>query len=109
MKQQNGMNLRYTAQRNKAVFLWALLLMAIGARAQVMDSSPDTQVEPPEGLADAGEGIRKDTVSGLKRVKLDGIAAVVGDYVILDSDVEKALIDIRSQGASTEDITHCNL
>lgn len=109
MKQQNGMNLRYTAQRNKAVFLWALLLMAIGARAQVMDSIPDTQVEPPEGLADAGEGIRKDTVSGLKRVKLDGIAAVVGDYVILDSDVEKALIDIRSQGASTEDITHCNL
>ncbi|TKD58975.1 peptidylprolyl isomerase [Flavobacterium sp. ASW18X] len=41
--------------------------------------------------------------------KLDGIAAVIGDYVILDSDVQKTLIDLKSQGASTEDITHCQL
>lgn len=44
-----------------------------------------------------------------KMLKLDGIAAVVGDYVILDSDIEKTLIDLKSQGASTEDITHCQL
>ena len=44
-----------------------------------------------------------------KMVKLDGIAAVIGDYVILDSDIEKTLIDLKSQGASTEDITHCQL
>ena len=44
-----------------------------------------------------------------KKIKLDGIAAVVGDYVILDSDVEKTLIDLRNQGASTQDITHCQL
>lgn len=109
MKLQGKMNLRYTDQMNKALFLWVLLLTAIGAHGQVMDSIPDTQVEPPEALAEAGAGIYKDTVSNFKRVKLDGISAVVGDYVILDSDVEKALIDIRSQGASTEDITHCSL
>ena len=89
--------------------LLAFLLTSPGAYAQVIDSIPDTQVEPPEALAEAGAGTRKDTVTSFKRVKLDGIAAVVGDYVILDSDVEKALIDIQSQGASTEDITHCNL
>lgn len=44
-----------------------------------------------------------------KKVKLDGIAAVVGDYVILDSDIEKTLIDLKNQGASTQDITHCQL
>ncbi len=52
---------------------------------------------------------RTDTVNNFKKIKLDGIAAVVGDYVILDSDIEKTLIDLRSQGASTEDITHCSL
>ena len=52
---------------------------------------------------------KKDTVNNFKRIKLDGIAAVVGDYVILDSDIEKTLIDLRSQGASTEDVTHCGL
>jgi len=44
---------------------------------------------------------KKDTTTVVtKRMKLDGIAAVIGDYVILDSDVEKTLIDLRNQGAS---------
>ena len=51
----------------------------------------------------------KDTVTSGKRLKLDGIAAVIGDYVILDSDIEKTLIDLQNQGASTEDVTHCQL
>ncbi|MFD2585352.1 peptidylprolyl isomerase [Croceitalea marina] len=50
----------------------------------------------------------KDSVVA-KRMKLDGIAAVIGDYVILDSDIEKTLVDLRNQGASTEDVTHCQL
>lgn len=43
------------------------------------------------------------------RVKLDGIAAVVGDYVILESDIEKTLVDLKSQGAATQNITSCSL
>ena len=50
-----------------------------------------------------------DSTSARKMLKLDGIASVVGDYVILDSDIEKTLIDLKSQGASTEDINHCQL
>ncbi|WP_394348890.1 peptidylprolyl isomerase [Flagellimonas hymeniacidonis] len=53
--------------------------------------------------------VKKDTTSASKKVKLDGIAAVIGDYVILDSDIEKTLIDLKSQGASTQDITRCSL
>ncbi|MDX1313913.1 MAG: hypothetical protein R3356_00310, partial [Eudoraea sp.] len=51
------------------------------------------------------EAPRKPTM----RLKVDGIAAVVGDYVILDSDIEKTLIDLRNQGASPEDVTRCGL
>ena len=32
------------------------------------------------------------------KIKIDGIAAVVGDFVILDSDIDKAIIDLQSQG-----------
>ena len=48
---------------------------------------------------------------GLKsnRIKIDGVAAVVGDYVILESDVDKTLIDLQSQGLSTENIGRCSL
>ncbi|MGD1947737.1 MAG: peptidylprolyl isomerase [Croceivirga sp.] len=59
-------------------------------------------------IAQEDTAVNDSTVSR-KMVKLDGIAAVVGDYVILDSDIEKTLIDLRSQGASTDDINHCQL
>ena len=32
-----------------------------------------------------------------KKIKIDGVAAVVGDFVILDSDIDKTLIDLQSQ------------
>ncbi|WP_242528099.1 peptidylprolyl isomerase [Allomuricauda sp. CAU 1633] len=50
-----------------------------------------------------------DSTSTSNKIKLDGIAAVIGDYVILESDIDKTLIDLKSQGASTQDITRCSL
>ncbi|WP_421807742.1 peptidylprolyl isomerase [Flagellimonas sp.] len=50
-----------------------------------------------------------DSTTNTNRVKLDGIAAVIGDYVILESDIDKTLIDLQNQGASTEDVTRCGL
>ena len=44
-----------------------------------------------------------------KKIKVDGVSAVIGDYVILDSDIDKTLIDMESQGISTKDISRCQL
>ena len=44
-----------------------------------------------------------------QRLKIDGVAAVVGDFVILESDVDKTLIDLQSQGVSTSNIGRCSL
>lgn len=41
--------------------------------------------------------------------KIDGVAAVVGDYIVLDSDVDKMFIELKSQGVSTADFTRCNV
>ena len=49
------------------------------------------------------------TLYGQQRIKVDGVAAVVGDYVILESDIEKTLIDLRNQGVSEQDINRCQL
>ena len=93
--------------RNKVVFLLAGLI-SLGLTAQERDSIPDTQIEPPEPVykADSSSVVKKPKY---KRVKVDGIAAVIGDYVILDSDIEKTLIDLRNQGATPQDITRCGL
>lgn len=77
--------------------------------AQQTGELPDTQVEPDTPVLEASLDVKKDTTKNFKKIKLDGIAAVVGDYVILDSDIDKTLIDLKSQGVSTEDVTRCGL
>lgn len=50
-----------------------------------------------------------DSILTPQRIKIDGVAAVIGDYVILDSDIEKAYIDLQSQGIPTGNIEKCSL
>lgn len=53
-----------------------------------------------------GQG--KQSLSPTK-IKVDGVAAVVGDYVILESDIDKTLVEMESQGMSTANINRCEL
>ena len=50
-----------------------------------------------------------DTVRQTGPQKIDGVAAVVGDYVILDSDIDKTILQLQAQGVSTEGLTRCSL
>ena len=43
------------------------------------------------------------------RIKVDGVSSVVGDYVILESDIDKTLIEMESQGMSTQGHIGCEL
>ena len=44
-----------------------------------------------------------------KKQKIDGVAAVVGDYVVLDSDIDLMMIELRANGISSADVTRCEL
>lgn len=44
-----------------------------------------------------------------KKKKIDGVAAVVGDYVVLDSDIDLMLIELRANNISSEDVSRCEL
>jgi peptidyl-prolyl cis-trans isomerase SurA len=63
----------------------------------------------------SAQEIIKDTViqkpvqlTGQKQ-KIDGIIANVGDYIVLDSDIDKAYLEISASGGSTKDITRCQM
>ncbi len=43
------------------------------------------------------------------KIKIDGVAAVVGDYIVLESDIDKMFVELKSQGVSTEDFSRCNI
>ena len=49
------------------------------------------------------------TLSSQQKIKIDGLAAVVGDFIILDSDIDKTLIDLQSQGVATDNLDKCSL
>ena len=62
-----------------------------------------------------GQEIIKDTVKtatvtkSFKKKKIDGVIATVGDYLILDSDIDKSFLELSSQGNSVKDITRCQM
>lgn len=66
-------------------------------------------------LMKAQEIIKDSVVAPVKKVqsggrqKIDGIIATVGDYIILDSDIDKSYLEISGQGGSIKDITRCQM
>lgn len=51
----------------------------------------------------------QNNVSAQKKQKVDGVAAVVGDYMILDSDIDLMYMELQSQGMDVSKITRCEL
>lgn len=44
-----------------------------------------------------------------KKQKVDGVIGVVGDYVILDSDIDLEFINLKAQGIDTKSISRCEM
>lgn len=97
---------------NKTIKVWAtasFLGCFFSFTVQAQDSIPNAKTESADLMVEANTKSSADSTNTFKRIKLDGISAVIGDYVILESDIEKTLIDLRNQGAATEDVTRCGL
>lgn len=53
--------------------------------------------------------VKPEAEKPFQKFKVDGVAAVVGDFVVLESDIDKMYIELQSQGVSIKDVTNCNL
>ena len=68
-----------------------------------------TFVNAQEIIKDSVVKAPKVNVSSDKKLKIDGIVATVGDYTILDSDIDKGYLEIKAQGGSAKDVTRCQV
>lgn len=50
-----------------------------------------------------------DSLNTFTAKKVDGVAAVVGDFIVLESDVDKEYIQLEAQGVDIKDIPRCQL
>ena len=53
--------------------------------------------------------VDKPVEVSIDKKKIDGIIATVGDYIVLDSDIDKGFVEISAQGGSVKDITRCQM
>lgn len=62
------------------------------------------------GIANAQDTLVTATpAKKFQKIKIDGVIATVGDYIVLDSDIDKAYLEISSQGQSVADISRCQI
>jgi peptidyl-prolyl cis-trans isomerase SurA len=67
------------------------------------------------GTANAQEVVAQAATDSVKptafsgRAKVDGVVAVVGDFIVLDSDIDLMYKELQTQNVSTKDITRCEL
>jgi peptidyl-prolyl cis-trans isomerase SurA len=55
------------------------------------------------------DSVKTKTPNTYRKQKVDGVIATVGDYIILDSDIDKSFLELSSQGNSVKDITRCQM
>lgn len=78
------------------LFLVVMLTSLVGANAQEIIT--DTVKKAPK--------VNNDFVG---RQKIDGVIATVGDYIILDSDIDKNFIELEASGSDVSKITRCQM
>jgi peptidyl-prolyl cis-trans isomerase SurA len=89
---------------------WLLFFSATIIQAQnVVVPDSTGVVQDNEELTYTANKVEKDTTGPFKRFKAEGISAVVGEYIILDTDIDKGYLEMKSQGISTEGVSRCQL
>ncbi|MBK5212974.1 MAG: peptidylprolyl isomerase [Flavobacteriaceae bacterium] len=90
-------------------FLLVLLFSTAVLQAQTVLEPDSTGVVKDNDSLVVQKVVQRDTLKTFKRYKAEGVSAVVGEYVILDSDIDKAYVEMQSQGMSIEDVSRCQL
>ncbi|MBP1841382.1 peptidyl-prolyl cis-trans isomerase SurA [Formosa algae] len=87
----------------KQALIFSFILCANGMFAQeiIPDDAPEPKAEEPKMV--------KDSLVSAGAMKVDGVAAVVGDYILLDSDVNRTKLQLEAQGVNTTDFSNCEL
>src|SRR5690554_2558796 len=95
---------------HKNWFLILALVFQISVFAQemgVIDTTGTVKLSEKETPVLKQE--EREIMQSATRYKVEGISAVVGSYMVLDSDIDKAYLEMEYSGVSIEGVTRCDL
>lgn len=78
-----------------------LLFVGVIPAQEIIEDEPVATEEAKEKVI--------DSTSAFKPVKVDGVAGVVGDYIVLNSDIDKEFLQLQASGVDTKNITRCQI
>ena len=90
-------NLKFTNKLKYLFTLCAAVFISSGLAAQ--------EIIPDE----VKEEVVNDSVKPFQPTKIDGVAAVVGEKIILDSDIDDAILQMEAQGINVKEIPRCQI
>ena len=86
--------MRFINSRIALIFIAAFFLANAAAAQEIIVENPKDSVKP---VFQKGRG------------KVDGVVAVVGDFVVLDSDIDLMYRELQAQNVPIKEITRCEL
>ena len=89
--------------------LIVLLFVASQSFAQEVVTVDSTGVAKQNDLLEDKVSVKTDTVKSFKRFKAEGVGAVVGDYVILEFDIDKSYLEFEQNGVDISTIDRCQM
>ena len=95
-------------QLNKLTLFFLIIFQAsiFAQEVVVVDST---------GVAESKEAktgpklLKKDSLNSFKRFKAEGVSAVVGDFVILEFDIDKSYVEFEQNGVDISTIDRCQM
>ena len=87
------------------IVLFTLLNQVTAQEVVTVDS---TGVAKSSEVVDQ-QSTKKDSVNTFKRFKAEGVSAVVGDFVILEFDIDKSYLEFEQNGVDISTIDRCQM
>ncbi|RLD40728.1 MAG: peptidylprolyl isomerase [Bacteroidetes bacterium] len=95
--------------RINSLSLLILLLFSVPTFAQEVVTVDSTGVVKNNDILEDNKSTKIDSVKTFKRFKAEGVSAVVGDYVILEFDIDKSYLEFEQNGVDISTIDRCQM
>lgn len=99
--------LKLTPPTNLLTYLFLIAISTLTAQEVITVDSTGVAKEKERVTEEVAEKI--DSIKPFKRFKAEGVTAVIGEFVVLDSDIDKSYLELEQQGVSIDGITRCQL
>lgn len=95
--------------KTNSLLLLLMFLMSASAYAQVVVTVDSTGVAENKEMIKEDTSAKVDSVRTFKRFKAEGVSAVVGDFVILEFDIDKSYLEFEQNGVDISSIDRCQM